>query len=135
MGAGSGDFSLLRVSGSDVRSKSAGVGEHTCNASSQKLCRTVRSSRLAWEKYCQKGRKKANTRRPPRKLIPTKDGEHLAESIECWKRRGDTGSDRRVRMKREIRSVTDISVPGYKLAISLLDREAHRLSWKEISKC
>lgn len=29
--------------------------------------------------------------------------------------------------------MTDISVPGYKLAVSLLDGEAHRRSWKEIS--
>lgn len=33
--------------------------------------------------------------------------------------------------KRENRSVTDISITGYKLAVSLLDGEAHRQSWME----
>lgn len=80
------------VSGSDVRSESAGVGEHTCDASSQKLCRTVRSSRLAWEKYCQETTQETRTNKRWR----TSGLKHSVGRGE------DTGSDRRVRMKREI---------------------------------
>lgn len=91
---GGGAFRLLRVSGRDVRNRSAGVVGHTHHASSQRLSRTVRSSRLAWEKYCQE-RKKANIRRTQetcanKRWRPSSlkhrvgRGEKIQGQIEAW---------------------------------------------------
>lgn len=88
-------FRLLRSIKRDVRNGPAGVVRRTCYASKSGW------AEQAGEKFKVSEKKKASKhQQTTQDTVPTRDGDRLVESIECWKRKQDTGSSRRVRMKK-----------------------------------
>lgn len=95
-----GCFRLLRSTKREVRNGPAGV-VGCCDASSQRLgqSRQGRRSRPGKDNVSEK-KKASKHQQTTQDTVPTRDGDHLVESIECRKRKQDTRSSRRVGMKK-----------------------------------
>lgn len=88
-----GCFRLLRSIKRDVRNGPAGAAVRLGQS------RQERSSRPGKDNVSEK-KKASKHQQTTQDTVPTRDEGHLVESVECWKRRQDTGSSRRVGMKK-----------------------------------